>query len=92
MLLVSLYWFYDFINRNKPTTPKASVGSNALITHLVIKHHHNGPMKYPTRTKCKMFITIVDDFSRMTWIYLVKNNCGFSSIFAQFICLFKKTT
>ena len=46
-----------------------------------------GPFKYPSRTICKMFITIVDDFSRMTWIFLIKSKSKFPQIFMQFVKL-----
>lgn len=32
-----------------------------------------GPYKHPTHNQCKYFLTIVDDFSRATWTYLLSN-------------------
>jgi Pol polyprotein/integrase-like protein/gag-pre-integrase-like protein len=43
-----------------------------------------GPIKYESRIKCNSFITIVDDYSRYTWIFLIKNKSEFLSIFTQF--------
>ena len=36
-----------------------------------------GPYPHKTHNGCNFFLTIVDDFSRLTWVYLLKNksNC-----------------
>ena len=44
-----------------------------------------GPFRYLTRTNCSMFITIVDDYSMMTWIFLIKHKLDFAEIFRQFV-------
>lgn len=49
-----------------------------------------GPLKYHTRTNCNSFITIVDDFSRMTWIYLIKRKSEFASVIQQFILFIER--
>lgn len=36
-----------------------------------------GPMRLQSRNKCTMFITIVDDFSRYTWIFLIQHKSDF---------------
>ena len=41
-------------------------------------------LRAPTRTKCTMFITIVDDFTRYTWIFLIKKKFDFLSCFKSF--------
>ena len=46
-----------------------------------------GPFKYPTRSNCKMFITIVDDFSRMSWIFQIKCKSEIPKIFMHFVNL-----
>lgn len=43
-----------------------------------------GPVKYASRIKCNSFITIVDDYTRYTWIFLIKNKSEFLYIFTQF--------
>lgn len=37
-----------------------------------------------------MFITIVDDYSKMTWIYLIKHNSEFIHVFIQFVTFIEK--
>lgn len=44
-----------------------------------------GPFKYVSRNNCKMFITIVDDYSRMCWIFLIRNKLDFTRIFMNFV-------
>ena len=42
------------------------------------------PVKYGSRIKCNSFITIVDDYTRYTWIFLIKNKSNFLCSFTQF--------
>lgn len=51
-----------------------------------------GPFRYLTRLKCSMFITIVDDYIRMTWIFLVKHKSDFTDIFKQFVTYIENQT
>ena len=49
-----------------------------------------GPLKHPSRLKCSMFITIVDDFTRFTWVIFIKHKsdfCHISSIFIKWFTL-----
>ena len=48
-----------------------------------------GPLKYPTRTQCNNFISIVDHFSKMTWIYIIKNKSDFPTVIKQFVSYMK---
>lgn len=43
------------------------------------------PYKHATRFGHHMFITIVDDYSRATWIYLIKHKSDFITVLKQFI-------
>ena len=43
-----------------------------------------GPYKHCTHHGCTMFLTIVDDFTRTTWIYLMKYKSDAVSIFKSF--------
>lgn len=43
-----------------------------------------GPIRYTSRIKSNMFITIVDDCSRFSWILLIKNKSDFLCLFKQF--------
>ena len=43
-----------------------------------------GPYKVPTRGKYKYFLTLVDDFSRMVWIYLLQLKSEFLQSFKAF--------
>ena len=44
-----------------------------------------GPFSVPTNDGFKYFLTIVDDFSRATWIYLLKNKSDVLHVFPAFI-------
>ena len=43
-----------------------------------------GPYKSATHSTCHLFLTIVDDFTRCTWIYLMKYKSDASSVFQSF--------
>ena len=54
---------------------RSSFRSNSIKTCEIFQMIHIdfwGPMKHPTRKNRNSFITIVDDFSRYTWILLKK--------------------
>lgn len=40
-----------------------------------------GPYTNATRSGCKMFLIVVDDFTRTTWLYLLKNKDQCAHIF-----------
>lgn len=46
-----------------------------------------GPYAHTTQNGCNQFLTIVDDFSRMTWIHFMKNKTDSVSIMSQFLML-----
>lgn len=48
------------------------------------------PFRYLTRYNCSMFVTFVDDFSKMCWIFLIKKKSEFASVFKQFVALIEK--
>ena len=37
-----------------------------------------------------MFVTIVDDFSKMSWVYLIKHKSDFVCVFKQFVTFIEK--
>ncbi|KAL2932983.1 Retrovirus-related Pol polyprotein from transposon RE1, partial [Bienertia sinuspersici] len=43
-----------------------------------------GPYVNKTHTDCNQFITIVDDYSRYTWVHLLKHKNGAVTVFKQF--------
>lgn len=43
-----------------------------------------GPYQIPTREKFRYFLTVVDDKSRNTWLYLMKNKSDFLTCFQAF--------
>ena len=49
-----------------------------------------GPLKHCTRTQCNSFVALVDDFSRMCWIYLVENKSDFPSVLKKFVVYIEK--
>lgn len=44
-----------------------------------------GPFSIPTHDGYKYFLTIVDDHSRATWVYLLKNKSDVLHVFPNFI-------
>ena len=44
------------------------------------------PFCHLTRLNCSMFITIEDNFSRMSWIFLVNQKSKFPKVFKDFVC------
>ena len=44
-----------------------------------------GHFRYKTRTNCSKFITIVDDFRKMWWIFLIKQKSEFTDVFKNFV-------
>lgn len=43
-----------------------------------------GPYKVPTRGKFRFFLTLVDDYSRMTWVYLLEKKSDYLSTLIKF--------
>ena len=43
-----------------------------------------GPCPIMSHTEFKYFVTFVDNFSRVTWLYLMKNRSKFFSHFSAF--------
>ncbi|WOH06718.1 hypothetical protein DCAR_0626146 [Daucus carota subsp. sativus] len=44
-----------------------------------------GPYKEPTYNSCRYFLTIVDDFTRMTWVFLLQYKSEVGKIFKTFV-------
>lgn len=44
-----------------------------------------GPDRYKTHDNCTIFLTIVDDKSRATWIYLLSDESHVASLFKSFL-------
>ena len=49
-----------------------------------------GPFSIPTIDHCKYFLTIVDDYSRCTWVYLLKHKSQTQTVLEQF-CIMVET-
>lgn len=43
-----------------------------------------GPYSHKTHNGCNFFLTIMDDYTKVTWIYLIKNKNNYVSILDQF--------
>jgi gag-pre-integrase-like protein/integrase-like protein len=43
-----------------------------------------GPYRHCTHDDCKFFLTIVDDFTRCTWLYLMRCKSQYSTFIQQF--------
>ncbi|XP_021753580.1 uncharacterized protein LOC110718951 [Chenopodium quinoa] len=63
--------------------PVSSIKSKAPFELLHIDVW--GPNPDPTHNGCKIFLTIVDDFSRMTWIFLMHYKSDAIQIFLNFV-------
>ena len=46
-----------------------------------------GPYRLKTRQLHTGFITIVDDFTRLTWIFLIKHKSEYPTLLKQFVML-----
>lgn len=49
-----------------------------------------GPYRVCTRQKFKYFLTIVDDYSRMTWLYLIQHKSDYLKTMELFHCYVQK--
>ena len=49
-----------------------------------------GPYPYNTYNGCKFFLTIVDDFSRSTWVHLLSHKSNATSLLHAFIIFAEK--
>lgn len=60
--------------------------SSSHVVSLCSLVHANiwGPYKVPTRNKYKYFLTLVDDSSRMVWVYLLKFKSDFMQTLKAF--------
>lgn len=64
--------------------PYALSESHATAPFELIHVDTWGPYKVCTKQKYKYFLTIVDDFSRMTWLYLLQNKCDYGNTLSIF--------
>lgn len=69
------------------------------FTHSVIKTCYPmellhvdvwGPYRHKTRNDCTMCLTIVDDFTRRTWLYLLKCKSDYATIIQNFVAFVEK--
>ena len=64
-----------------PFTPSSHISSHCFdLIHCDLW----GPFSTPTIDGCKFFLTIVDDCSRCTWVYLLKHKSQTQAILEQF--------
>lgn len=63
-----------------PSNPQLSKDPFDLI-HI----HVWGPFQTPTHDGYKYFFTLVDDYTRVTWIYLLKDKFFVAYVFPEFI-------
>ena len=76
----------DICHLSKQTrTPFLSSTTVSLSKFDLIHCDVWGPYKHKTYNNCFYFLTIVDDFSRCTWIYLFHSKHQVSSILINFI-------
>lgn len=48
-----------------------------------------GPYKVPTHNKCHFFLTLVDDYFRITWVHFIKHKSDAVQILQDFIAYVK---
>lgn len=63
--------------------PHSSIKTSAVLEMLHIDIW--GPYKSKTYTHCNSFLTIVDDFSRYTWVHLLKAKSEVASVLECFV-------
>lgn len=49
-----------------------------------------GLMKIPSNSVNKYFITFIDDYNKITWVYFMRNKFGVFSILKKFKALVEK--
>ena len=70
----------------KPYTSSVSKASKPFaLVHIEIL----GAYRVPTKGHYRYFLTTVDDFSRVTWIQLLKQNSDFFQVFKNFVAMIK---
>lgn len=48
-----------------------------------------GPYRVPSHNGCRFFLTLVDDCSRKTWVYMLRMKCDVIVVLRQFLALIK---
>lgn len=56
----------------------------------LLNNDNLGPFRYLTRHNYSMFVTFVDDFGRMSWIFLIMKKSNFVDVLKQFVALMEK--
>ncbi|KAL8113534.1 hypothetical protein AgCh_020747 [Apium graveolens] len=69
----------------KTRIPFPSSQSQSKSTFELVHIDLWGPYRHKTHTTCTMFLTIVDDKSKATWVYLVSDKAQVPRIFSDFI-------
>ena len=68
-------------------TRQAFPHSNSVSSNVFDLVHVDlwGPYKHKTHNNCSMFLTIVDDKSKATWVYLLPDKSQVASLFIDFM-------
>lgn len=73
--------------------------TRCYFTHSEIKTTHAlellhidlwGPYRYASYTGCTMFLTVVDEFTRATWVFLMKYKSDYVPVIKQFVTYIEK--
>ncbi|KAL2938470.1 Retrovirus-related Pol polyprotein from transposon RE1 [Bienertia sinuspersici] len=79
---------YQFCPKAKQTRLSFPVSASCTNKKFEIVHVDVwGPYKVMTHDKCNMFVTIVDDWSRHTWVFLIKQKSDVVTVMEQFLML-----
>lgn len=60
--------------------------SNSTFCFELIHFDVWGPYAIPTHSGARYFLTVVDDFSRNTWVYLMNHKVEVNSLIRHFFC------
>ncbi|KAL8108292.1 hypothetical protein AgCh_024661 [Apium graveolens] len=66
---------------------------SSIKTSVVLELLHIdvwGPYKVKTHSNCNQFLTIVDDYSRYTWVHLLQHKSDVPAVFANFVAYAEK--
>ena len=82
LLVVKIVLYVHFLSNAKFLFPKQSV---SISTESFVLIHMDIWGPYSTTTECKYFFTLVDDYTRATWVFLMPNKQQVLSIFQRFV-------
>lgn len=59
--------------------------TDSIIDVLGLKHRNKGPFSVSTSERYRHFLTIVDDYTQVTWVYLLRTKAEVLTMFPEFL-------